>query len=217
MSYLAQLDILPAKELITFRKTGRSEIIPAEIQDYIRQLDTVIQIKKTDKFHNVTRLAEKLMVTYPELSIHNAKKRVYDALAFFHVHDPVSNEVWDEIYAEKMDDIGQMCLTTGKLESAIKAFSLAHEYRTKENTEIRPEDLKPPIFIISNTITPRDLGFESNNLKNIARKDLEGHYIKLIDALDIDDFEKGKLKRDAGLQIEDAEIIEEDDNGRTAD
>ena len=209
MSYIDELNTLPAKALIDFRKSGSSQIIPVELQQYILQLDKVIQIKKGYKFHNVTRIAEKLMIDYPELNVHTAKKRVYDALAFFHVHDAVSNEVWYDIYAEKMEDIGQLCLDMDKPEAAIKAFALALEYRTKENSQINAEDLKPITYIISNNITAKELGFESKSLKNIRQKDLEGHYVKLINSLDIENDDKLRLMKDAN--IEEAKIVEEDE------
>lgn len=209
MNYIDQLNTIPAKALIDFRKRGESKLIPVELQEYILQLDKVIQIKKGYKFHNVTRIAEKLMIDYPELNVHTAKKRVYDALTFFHVHDAVSNEVWYDIYAEKMEDIGQHCLDIDKPEAAIKAFALALEYRTKENLQINAEDLKPITYIISNNITAKELGFESKSLKAIRQKDLDGHYVKLINSLDIEESDRQRLMRDAN--IEEAKIIENDE------
>lgn len=212
MNYLEQVKSIPVKVLEEFVKSGRSEIIPIEVQEYINQLNTVSAIRKEEKFHNITRLAEHLMRRYPGLSIRTAKNRVYDAMAFFHVHDPISNAQWSEIYAEKMEDIAQMCIAKGKEETAVKALDLAYLYRTRDNNEIDPDKLKPPTFIISHIITAQDLGFESNNLKAIASKDNSGHYIKLIDSLDIENEDKIRLKKDAGVYIEDAQIIEQDDN-----
>ncbi len=64
-----------------------------------------------------------------------------------------------------------------------------------------------PVFIISPEITAEQMGFTKKSLKEIARKNNEGFYIKLIDALPIEFKEKKRLLSDA--DIEDAEIIEE--------
>lgn len=210
MTFLQQIEALPAEIIQDFRKNGKSQALSKELKEYISHLDAVIQIKETEKFDNITRIARELMVRYPGLAIHTAKKRVYDAYSWFHVNDAVSNEVWDEVYAEKMEDLAKICIAKGKEETALKAWEKAHEYRTKADSRIKPEDLKAPVFIISTTIKPEDLGYESSNLKEIARKDMEGYYLKIINSLtSIDATERERLKKDAN--VEDAEIIDEDE------
>ncbi len=210
MTYLEQVESLPAEIIQDFRKTGKSQAIPAEVQLYILQVDAVLQIKETERFDNITRIARELMKRYPGLMLDVAKRRVHDAYSIFHVNDPISSEIWDEVYAEKMEDLGKLCIAKGKEEIAYKAFDKAHEYRTKIGIRIRPEDLKAPIFIVSMNIKPADLGYDSANLREIAQKDQAGHYIKLINGLSsIDQADKERLLKDAG--IEDAEIIDIDE------
>ncbi len=209
MNYLQQIEALPFEILQDFRKTGRSLAIPAELQQYILELDAVMQIKETEKFDNLTRIAKELIIRFPHLQLRSARERVYDAYTIFHVNDTVSNETWDNIYADKMEDLAKLCIAKGKEEIAFKAFEKAHEYRTRNENRIRPEDLKAPVFIISIHIRPEDLGYEKGNLKEIARKSNEGHYIKLINSLNTEPSEKKRLLNDAG--IADAEIIEENE------
>lgn len=208
MTYLQQIETLPAEIIQDFRKTGKSLAIPKEIQQFIKEVDSVIQIKETEKFDNISRIARELMKIYPGINYRVARERVYDAYNLFHVNDSVSNDAWDNIYADKMEDLAKICIAKGKEQTALKAFEKAYEYRTRAESRIRPEDLKAPVFIISMDIKPEDLGFEKSNLKEIARKANEGKYLKMINSLDTDETEKKRLKIDA--QITDAEIIEEE-------
>lgn len=207
---LQKLESLPPEIIADFRRTKRSEAIPVKLQNYILDLEAVIEIRETEKFDNINRLARMLMKRRPDLHFKNAILRVYDALSFFHVNENASNDVWDKVYADKMEDLAKLAIARGKEEVAYKAFIKAHEYRTKSESRIRAEDLKAPIFIISPDIRPEDLGFEKASLMEISRKANEGKYIKLIDSLPIDDDEKKKIYQDAGIDIEDANVIDDE-------
>lgn len=208
MNNLQQLEALPVEIIDEFRKTGKSLAIAKDLQQYLHELETVVQIKEIEKFDNIARIARELVKKYPYLPVRTARARVYDAYTFFHISDAVANDIWDSIYADKMEDLARLCIAKGREEIAFKAFEKAHEYRTRSESRINPDDLKAPVFIISIDIKPEDLGFEKVNLKEIQKKDSEGHYVKLINSLNTDDEEKKRLLNDAG--ITDAEIIEED-------
>jgi len=208
ISYLQQLQTLPIEIIQDFRKSGKSQAIAKEIKQYMQELDSVMNIKQEYRFDNISRLARRLMINHPHLSFTIAKERVYDAYIFFHVNDIVSEDIWDAIYADKMEDIAQLCLVKGNEKTAKEALALAHEYRTKGKGRINPEDLKGNIYIISIDIKPEDLGFEPGNLKLIASKVNDGHYIELINSLNVPDAEKKRLKKDA--RITDAEIVGEE-------
>jgi len=207
MNYLQQVEALPVEIIQEYRRTGQSLAIPDDLKQWLLEVDAVIQIKETEKFDNISRIAKELIKRYPKLQFRVARARVYDAYNFFHVNEAISNEIWDNIYADKMEDLAKLCIAKGREEIAFKAFEKAHEYRTRAENRIRPEDLRAPVFIISIDIKAEDLGFGKGNLKEIARKDNDGHYIKLINSLSTDDNEKKRLLNDAG--IEEAEIIEE--------
>ena len=101
-------------------KKGKSMVISTDLQQYIRELDTVIELKQQQRFDNITRLARQLMLRFPSLSLTTAKERVYDAYNFFHVNDSVSEDIWDAVYADKMEDLAQLCIAKGKEEEARK-------------------------------------------------------------------------------------------------
>lgn len=208
--YLQKLETLPAEIIIDFRKTGHSQAIPAKLQAFILDLEAVLEIKETEKFDNISRIARELRKRRPHLEYKAALHRVYDALNFFHVNENVSNDVWDRIYADKMEDLAKLSIARGNEFVAYKAFLMAHVYRTKSESRIRPEDLKAPVFIISSEIKPIDLGYEKANMMDISRKYAEGKYIKMIDSLPISDDEKKRIYQDAGIDIEDAKEIEDE-------
>lgn len=210
-SYLEKLDRLSPEVIASFRETGKSGAIELALQQFILQMDSVMEIKDSYRFDNVTLIAKELLARRPELKLlRTAKKRVYDAYSFFHVSDSVSNKVWDNIYADKMEDLAHMCIAKGKEETALRAFLEAHRFRTQALNRISPEDLKPPVFIISPNLKPEDFGFEKASLHNIASKYQNGKYAQLIDKLPISDSEKDRLYNDAGIDIETVEEIEND-------
>lgn len=208
-SYLSKIETLPAEVIAEFRKTRHSLAIPPKVQQYILDLDSVMEIRDTEKHDNLSRVARALIKARPHLDFWTAMARVYDALSFFHVNDNISNDVWDKIYADKMEDLARLAIVRGNDAIAFKALTKAHELRTRSESRIRPEDLRAPIYIISAEIKPEDLGYEKESLMKISKKYTDGEYIKLIDRLPVTDEEKKRLYHDAGIDIEDAEVENE--------
>ncbi len=206
-SYLSRLEKLDPIIIQEFRRTQKSLAIPDDLQQYIIQISDAFEISKHEG--SVTRAAKEICLRHPNLTLPTAKKRYYDAITYFHVNNNVSNEVWDHYYADKFEDLAKLCLVKHKYEAAGRFFSKSHELRTKESDSINPEDLKPPVFIITDKLSPEDLGFENKNLQEIASKAAQGKYAEIINSLPIDKEEKEKLYRDAG--IEDVEYLELDD------
>jgi len=207
-SYLSTIETLPADVIQEFRRTRQSLAISPKLQQYILDLDAVIEIRDSEKHDNLSRLARQLLKRSPHLDFWTAMARVYDALSFFHVNDNVSNDVWDKIYADKMEDLARLCIADNDYIVAFKALMKAHDFRTRSESRIKPEDLKQPVFIITPDIRPEDLGYEKASLMEISRKYTDGEYLKLIDKLPISDEEKQRMYRDAGIDIEDAKTIE---------
>jgi len=209
-SRLHDIELLPFEIIQDYRKTGKSLAIPKELQQFIKELDAVIEIKQTQRFDNISRLARTLMTRFTHLNFSTAKERVYDAYNLFHVNDTVTEDVWDSVYADKMEDLAQLCVAKGKEEEARRCLKDAHEMRTKSKNKLKAEDFKGNVYIVSIDIKPEDLGFERGNLKDIARRELDGHYRKLINSFDnISDADKVRLYADA--DITDAEIVEENE------
>ncbi|MDR1198693.1 MAG: hypothetical protein LBK94_06730 [Prevotellaceae bacterium] len=198
MTYLEQINTLSPEIIEDFRVTGQSEAISAELKEFILQIDASARVLRFES--NITRAAQKLRLEFPLLNFHTAKSRIYDALSFFYLDMAVSQSVWDNYYADKYEDLAKICIAADKLDAAKRNFDKAHELRTRASAAINPDMIKAPVFIITAELKPEDLGFESRKMYDIARKDEEGQYLKLIDGLNTADDNKQRLRKDANIQ-----------------
>jgi hypothetical protein len=163
-------------------------------------MEAVLEIKKFDGIDNKSRIARTLMLRYPHLTFRTARKRVYDAYNFFYVTNTVPPKVWDSIYADKMEDLAQLCLASGRVSVALKCFVAAHEYRTKSKDDISAENIAHQTYIMTNVCPP--LIPENKKLNKIAVQNLNSHFAELINSLDVSTSEKKRLMIDAGLIAE---------------
>lgn len=209
-SQLQKIEKLPFEILQDFRRTKKSMAIDKRLQQYIIEIDAVIELKQQQRFDNISRLARQLMNRFHYLNFKTAQERVYDAYSFFHVNDSISEDIWDRVYADKMEDLAQLCISKGKEEEARRCMNDAHKMRTNSKSKLKPEDFKGNVYIVSLDVKPEDIGFERGNLKEIARREIDGYYRNLINSLgNISKADRARLKADA--DIEDVEIIEDDE------
>lgn len=206
-SYLDTLEKLAPEVIQNFRETGMSAVISPEMQQYIQELNTALEVSRFT--FSVTSAARKIILRHPNLGISTAKSRFYDAINFFHVDCNVTEEAWNAKYADWYDDLAAHCMLAKKLDTALRAKVLAQETRSKVNTGFKPEDFKAPILIVTNSLKPEDFGYESKNLHNIATKYQEGKYESFIEKLDVSFEDKKRLKKDAGIQDVDFEEMKE--------
>ena len=87
-----------------------------------------------------------------------------------------------------------------KPDAALRAFTKAHELRTRSTDRIKPGEWAPPTFIISDRIKPEQLGYAKQNLYDIARKAESGFYKNLIEGLPITEKEKERLLAEAEVE-----------------
>lgn len=209
MTYLERIDTLAPELIESFRRTGNSAAIPAELQQYILELDGAARILRHEG--NLTRATQKLRIEFPELTFPSAKNRIYDALTFFHSLDyTVSESIWESYYADRYEDLFKLCVASGKEEAARRNLDRAYELRSRSASAINPGDIKPPVFIIEKDLKPSDLGYDSRKMYEIARKDEAGEYVRLIAGLPTVDAEKKRLLKDSDIQ--DVEFTEDNDN-----
>jgi len=208
---LKLLENLNPDIIADFRKTDRSAAIKPEIQQYIRHMDYAAQIY--GRYSNITTCAKMLIERFPKdnLALITARTRIYDAIEHFHLNSKVSAAAWDNLYADKQDELARLAIEEGDYKTAQKCFDIAHGYRTKNrDASIDPELLRPPIMIYSTDLSATDLGFDKKSMKDIAGKYEEGAYTNLINKLPITYEEKQRLFNDAGI-ITDAEIVSNDE------
>ena len=196
---LLQLRKLSIDDIQTFRVNKHSEVIPVDLQQYILQLDAVARLNHTNNF-SLKAAVDLLCGEFPGLTPAAAREVYYDALDYFYFDDRLSATTWDAVYAQQMEDLKTLAIAANKLETAYKCLVKAHEYRTmqRESTEV---DWQPPVFIINIDVKPEDLGFESRRLLDIARRNEDQQFEKMIDSLPIPDADKDRLRSDAGITI----------------
>ena len=107
----------------------------------------------------------------------------------------------------KMEQRAQFAALKGDLKTQSKATERALECRRRA-AEIADTDRSLGVtMLFHGDITPELMGLEKKSLKEIARKDNDGEYLKIINQLPLESLEKKRILRDA--DIKEAEIIEE--------
>lgn len=201
---------LDVEDIQSFLKTRRSAIIPQSLQTYILQLDTVARIIHTNRI-SVRAAVIQLRREWPDLTMAQARGIYYDGLEYFYHDDSASAAMWDQVYADKFDDIGLLALKAGKENTALRAAELAHKLRTTVR-EAQEYQWKAPVYLININIKPEDLGYKSQKLADIARRAEDRKFAEMIGSLETTDAEKARLLADAGIKTVEYEKIEEDES-----
>lgn len=204
---VSKLDI---EDIQAFLKTRRSVIIPQSLQTYILQLDTVARIIHTNRI-SVRAAVIQLRREWPDLTMAQARSIYYDGLEYFYHDDQASAAMWDQVYADKFDDIGLLALKSGKENTALRAAELAHKLRTTVR-ESQEYQWKAPVYLININVKPEDLGYKSQKLADIARRAEDRKFAEMIGSLETTDAEKARLLADAGIKTVEYEKIEEDES-----
>lgn len=213
MSNLARIEALHPDIIDHFIETGESKALTPEIQVFIKQISWAVEIWEFER--NITRAARDLKRRIKAsqgivLSERTCKERIYDSMNYFQVDNNVSSKYWLMDAADKYEDLMILAIDQNKLSEAGRFKEKATEYRLRANAEISMSDFAAPVFLISDKMTLEDLDFEKKSLKEIARKDSDGYYVRLITQLPIENDKKAKLLKDAN--IEDAQIIDDESN-----
>lgn len=194
---LTLLQIYKADDIQYFIQNRHSDIIPANMQNYILQMDAVARITRTNRL-SVRDTIEQLRKQWPELSFAQGRTIYYDALDYFYMDDSVSARSWDLVYAEKLEDMALLALKANKLDVAFKCTTKAHELRTKQR-ESMDYDWHAPTYMININVKPEDLGYTSQKLADIAKRNEDRKYREMIMSLEVTEAEKQRLLREAGV------------------
>lgn len=205
-SKLSQLQDLPVETLQYFLEHRDSEDITPEIRTYIEMVDAVARYTHKHDL-SVQRVIERLMAEFPGTTYRQARTVYYEALDFFYLDDRLSARAWDNVYAEKFEDLGKLALTAGKIGDAYKCFAKAHELRTQER-ESKDVDWRAPVFLVNMNVRPEDLGFKSQKLADISKRQEDEQIRAMIMGLQVPDAEKKRMLADAGLKWEEQQAME---------
>ena len=161
---------------------------------------------------SITRASQKLRLRIlaeqnQDIPIRTCKSRIYAALNYFNVDNNVPVKIWENDFADKYQDLALMAIEMDDLRTAKQCYDAARAARIAASEATAREADWAPVFIISPDITPEQMGFETQSLKEIARKSNDGFYIKLISELKVDESERKRLLRDADIQDVDFEEL----------
>lgn len=195
---LQQLQTYKADDIQEFLQTKHSDLIPADMQTYILQMNSAATVAKQNRL-SVRATIEQLRKEFPTLTFSQARSIFYDALDFFYMDDAVSARAWDMVYAEQFEDMKLAALAAGKLEVAYKCAAKAHELRTKAR-ESHDIDWHAPVYMVNINVRPEDLGFASQKLADIAKRNEDRKYKEMIMGMDISEADKNRLLADAGIR-----------------
>ena len=189
----------PVEDIQSFLTTRASTTIPEDIQQYILYLNSASSI-----IHhvgtNLKAASESLMREFPTLTRAQARSIYYDALEYFYIDESVSARAWDMIFADEFERLKDIAIDQEQCMTAFKCLEKAHELRTKKR-ESMDYDWTPPIFLISTTVKPEALGYKSQKLMDIAKRNEDKEYRDMIMSLETTASEKERLLREAGIEV----------------
>ena len=189
----------PVEDIQSFLTTRASTTIPEDIQQYILYLNSASSI-----IHyvgtNLKAASESLMREFPTLTRAQARSIYYDALEYFYIDESVSARAWDMIFADEFERLKDIAIDQEQCMTAFKCLEKAHELRTKKR-ESMDYDWTPPVFLISTTVKPEALGYKSQKLMDIAKRNEDKEYREMILSLETTASEKERLLREAGIEV----------------
>jgi hypothetical protein len=168
MATLTDVDKLHPDILQEFRRTKRSNSIPEDVQQYIIQIDIAFDILKING--SIRDAARELVerMNGDELTFATARRRIYDAINYFHINSTVRNEAWDNYYADRFEELSKQAYTEKDYTEARRCLERAHALRTKrDENAINPEDMKIKDWLINPDISPERLGLKEYNLHRL--------------------------------------------------
>ena len=204
---VSKLDI---EDIQSFLQTRKSACIPQSLQTYILQLDSVARIIHSNRI-SVRAAIIQLRREWPDLTMAQARGIYYDGLMYFYHDDQASAAMWDQVYADKLDDIALLALKSGKESTALRATEIAHKLRTTVR-EAQEYQWKAPVYLININVKPEDLGFRTQKLADIARRAEDRKFAEMIGSLETTDAEKARLLADAGIRTVEFEKVEDDES-----
>ncbi|HET6558073.1 MAG TPA: hypothetical protein VFG54_12210 [Prolixibacteraceae bacterium] len=194
-----------------FLDTGKASGIAPEVVRYIEKIDKIPDLYR--QCQNPTRTSRELMRLYPDLfsSFKSAQALVYAAINHFHLNCSIKNQAWDNLYADRFDELAKIEVKRGNIEAAKRIYTEAHRLRTLRNEDsLDVEKLRPIVQVISPEVTPQMIDIDGNySLKEMWSdvKVFVKHQVK-----NVSDEQKAAILREAGktLNIEDADFEDAD-------
>ncbi len=137
--------------------------IPKKLADYILQINEASNLHRTH--HSITECAKKLQQSYPDLSIHTCKSRIYDAINYLNSDCTVTSEAWYLYYADMFMKLFEVNLTAHNFREARTCLQKSCDYRIKasanaidpERKQFKPQIVSPDINLERMGVKPKGL------------------------------------------------------------
>ncbi|MEA4918144.1 hypothetical protein [Proteiniphilum sp.] len=167
--------------------------IPPKLADYILQINEASNLHRTN--HSITECAKKLQKSYPELSIHTCKSRIYDAINYLNNECTVTSEAWYLYYADMYMKLFEVNLVGHDFREARNCLQKSCEYRIKASANaIDPERIKFKHQVVSPDFDLERAGIKKNGILGAYKKAMD-----IISKQDATDMEK-KRQMDEVMQ-----------------
>lgn len=199
-----KLERLHPEIIQNYFNSGNPSGIPPEVISYIEKIDKIPELYR--RHGSPSRTAQELKRLYPDLfpSQNTARALVYLAINHFHLNSSVKNQAWDNLYADRFDELAQIEVKNGNIEAAKRIYNEAHRLRTIRNDDaIDTDKLRPLIQVISPQVTPEMLeldgdydlktmwtdvkGFVNHRLKHVENEQKQAILREAANNLNIDD------------------------------
>ena len=168
------LEKLHPEVIQNYFNTGSTSGIPADAIKYIEKIDKVPELYR--KNGSPTKTSRDLMRLYPDLfnSFKTAQTLVYAAINHFHLNSGVKNQAWDNLYADRFDELAQIEVKRGNIEAAKRIYTEAHRLRTIRNEDaIDVEKIRPVVQVISPEVTPAMLDIDGDYSLKVLWSDVK--------------------------------------------
>lgn len=177
---------------------GEVKDLPEKLVEYFEQMDFIRSLY--GKWNTKNYIINMVTLKWPLLSKYQATQLFADTLNFFYLDNQVKVEAWQNIYADRLDQMSSLAYEMNDLETARRLTMDAAKLRgvgKEKPLEIPKElyDRRPTIYFLD----PKMFGIEKVDRRELA---------DFLDNLDITEMQRGRLKRDAGIEDAYFEILE---------
>ena len=178
--------------------------IPQKLADYILQINEAANLNK--KHHSIFECAKKLQQSYPELSIHTCKSRIYDAINYLNQDCTVTSEAWYLYYADMFMKLFEVNLVGHNFREARTCLQKSCEYRIRASANaINPDRIKFKHQIVSADMELERMGIKKQGVLNAYKK-----AISIIENTDATDKEKQRMVDEVERELNITDIPHEE-------
>ncbi|MDR0829743.1 MAG: hypothetical protein LBN95_06495 [Prevotellaceae bacterium] len=194
---IQHLQKLPPETLEKFLETREAKPlgIPQKLADYILQVNEARNLHK--KFHSITRCAEELQKSYPNLSIPTCKSRIYDSLKILSGNCNVTAEEWSEYFSDMFMKLFEVCLVAKDFSNSGKYLKMSAEYRIKAAASV----INPERTQFKHQIVSPDFKLDRMFITNKGLLATNKELIKIISKIETTDSEKKRMMDELKMEL----------------